>query len=166
MDLDKSLHVFHRVVELESFTRAAESLGLPKASVSTAVQQLEARVGTQLFHRTTRRVRPTADGRQFYLRSCNVLADMDELQNMFQTQGHQLRGRLRVDMSSGIAQRFVLPRLADFLADHPHLDVELSATDRLVDVVREGFDCVVRGGRPQDSSLIVRTRRGKWRRCA
>jgi DNA-binding transcriptional LysR family regulator len=157
MDLDKSLHVFHRVVELESFTRAAESLGLPKASVSTAVQQLEARVGTQLFHRTTRRVRPTADGRQFYLRSCNVLADMDELQNMFQTQGHQLRGRLRVDMSSGIAQRFVLPRLADFLADHPHLDVELSATDRLVDVVREGFDCVVRGGRPQDSSLIVRT---------
>jgi len=157
MDLTQSLRAFQRVVELGGFTRAADSLGLPKASVSTAIQQLEARLGTQLLHRTTRRVRPTADGQAFYQRSLDVLADMEELQGMFQTEDRPLRGRLRVDMGSGMARMFVLPRLAGFLAAHPQLEIELSATDRLVDVVREGFDCVLRGGHPQDSSLVART---------
>jgi len=157
MDLSQSLRAFQRVVELGGFTRAAESLGMPKASISLAIQQLEARVGTQLLHRTTRRVHPTADGQAFYQRSLDVLADMEELQGMFQTEGRPLRGRLRVDMGSGIARMFVLPRLAGFLARHPQLEIELSATDRLVDVVREGFDCVLRGGHPQDSSLVART---------
>ena len=157
MDLAQSLRAFQRVVELGGFTRAAESLGLPKASVSIAVQQLEARLGTQLLHRTTRRVQATADGRAFYQRSRDVLADMEELQAMFQTEGRQLRGRLRVDMGSGMARAFVLPQLPAFLAAHPQLEIELSATDRLVDVVREGFDCVLRGGHPQDSALVART---------
>ena len=157
MDLAQSLRAFQRVVELGGFTRAAESLGLPKASVSTAIQQLEARLGTQLLHRTTRRVQATADGRAFYQRSQDVLADMEELQAMFQTEGRQLRGRLRVDMGSGMARLFVLPQLPAFLAAHPQLEVELSATDRLVDVVREGFDCVLRGGHPQDGALVART---------
>jgi len=157
MDFAQSLRAFQRVVELGGFTRAADSLGLPKASVSTAIQQLEARVGTQLLHRTTRRVQPTADGRVFYQRSRDVLADMEELHSMFQTEAQQLRGRLRVDMGSGMARMFVLPQLAAFLAEHPQLEIELSATDRLVDVVREGFDCVLRGGTPQDSSLVART---------
>jgi len=157
MDLAQSLRAFQRVVELGGFTRAAESLGLPKASVSTAIQQLEARLGTQLLHRTTRRVQATADGRAFYQRSRDVLADMEELQAMFQTEGRPLRGRLRVDMGSGMARLFVLPQLPSFLAAHPQLEIELSATDRLVDVVREGFDCVLRGGHPQDGALVART---------
>ncbi|RZZ82318.1 LysR family transcriptional regulator [Pseudoxanthomonas winnipegensis] len=156
MEFAQSLRTFQRVVELGGFTRAAESLGLPKASVSTAVQQLEARLGTQLLHRTTRRVQPTADGRAFYQRSRDVLADLEELQGMFLTEGRQLRGRLRVDMSSGMARLLVLPQLPAFLAEHPQLEIELSATDRLVDVVREGFDCVLRGGTPQDSTLVAR----------
>lgn len=157
MEFAPSLRVLQRVVEMGSFTRAADSLGLPKASVSTAIQQLEARIGTQLFHRTTRRVQITADGQAFYQRSRDVLDDMDELASMFQSDVGQLRGRLRVDMGSGVARQFVLPRLPEFLERHPGVELELSATDRLVDLVREGFDCVLRGGQPQDSTLVART---------
>ncbi len=156
MDTLACLRIFMRVVELSSFTRAADTLGLPKASVSTAVQRLEASVGTQLLHRTTRRVRPTADGATFYQRSRDLVDDMDELQSMFQRDTTQLRGRLRVDMSAGMANRLVIPRLAEFLAEHPSLEVEISATDRRVDVVREGFDCVLRVGPLDDSTLVAR----------
>ena len=151
-----AMQAFVRVAELGGFTRAAESLGLPKASVSTAVQQLEAALGARLLHRTTRRVEMTQDGRMFYERSRDLLADMDELQAMFQQGGPSLRGRLRVDMPSGTARRFVVPRLAEFLDAHPQLELELSSTDRRVDLVREGFDCVLRVGTLGDSSLIAR----------
>jgi len=150
------LQIYVRVAELASFTRAADSLGLPKASVSQAVQQLESTLGTRLLLRTTRRVQTTPDGQQFYERCKDVLADVDELQSMFQRGGQALRGRLRVDMPSGVARQQVLPRLGEFLAAHPLLDVELSCTDRRVDLVREGFDCVLRVGRLEDSALVAR----------
>ncbi|MET0288339.1 MAG: LysR family transcriptional regulator [Pseudoxanthomonas sp.] len=155
MDALDLLRVFQRVAELGSFTRAADSLGLPKASVSTAVQRLEASLGTQLLHRTTRRVQLTADGEIFYQRSLDMVDDMDELHGMFR-QAHQLKGRLRIDMSGGLARGYVIPKLPAFLAEHPLLEVEISSTDRMVDVVREGFDCVVRVGTVADSSLIAR----------
>lgn len=151
-----TLRAFLRVAELGSFTRAADTLGLPKASVSTAVQRLEASLGTQLLHRTTRRVQLTADGTAFYQRSRDLLDDMDELQGMFQRDYNQLRGRLRVDMSAGIARQFVIPALPAFLAQHPQLEIEISGTDRRVDLVREGFDCVVRVGTVEDTSLVGR----------
>lgn len=150
-----AMQTFVRVAELSSFTRAADSLGLPKASASTAVRKLETSLGTQLLHRTTRRVHLTADGRAFYERCKDLLDDMDELQSMFQ-RAHALRGRLRVDMSSGLARHFVLPRLPEFLDQHPQLEIELSGTDRIVDVVREGFDCVLRVGTVDDSALAAR----------
>ncbi|MEB2258882.1 LysR family transcriptional regulator, partial [Xanthomonas campestris pv. campestris] len=125
MDTMDTLRAFLRVAELGSFTRAAETLGLPKASVSTAVQRLEASLGTQLLHRTTRRVQLTADGTAFYQRSRDLLDDMDELQGMFQRDHSQLRGRLRVDMSAGIARQFVIPALPAFLAQHPQLEIEI-----------------------------------------
>lgn len=150
-----AMKAFVRVAELSSFTRAADSLGLPKASASTAVRQLETSLGTQLLHRTTRRVHLTADGQAFYERCKDLLDDMDELQSMFQ-RAHALRGRLRVDMSSGLARHFVLPRLPEFLDQHPQLEIELSGTDRIVDVVREGFDCVLRVGEVEDSTLAAR----------
>jgi len=156
MNRIEAMQIFARVAELASFTRAAESMGLPKASISTAVQQLETLLGTRLLHRTTRKVQMTQDGRAFYERSKDLLADMDELQAMFQQGPQSLRGRLRVDLPSGVARSFVIPRLPEFLRDHPLLELELSATDRRVDLVREGFDCVLRIGPLYDSSLIAR----------
>lgn len=151
-----AMQIFVRVAELSSFTRAAESMGAPKASMSTAVQQLESLLGTRLLHRTTRRVELTQDGRAFYERSKDVLADMDELQSMFQHEQQALRGRLRVDMPSRVAHDLILPALPQWLAGHPQLELEISSTDRLVDLVREGFDCVLRVGELEDSSLIAR----------
>lgn len=152
----EGLQIFVRVAELSSFTQAAEQLGLPKARVSTAVQQLESELGTRLLHRTTRRVQLTQDGQAFYERSKDVLADMDELQTMFQHGVQSLRGRLRVDMPTLIARDQIVPRLPQFLAEHPHIDLELSSTDRRVDLVREGFDCVLRVGPLVDSGLVAR----------
>ena len=150
------LQIFARVAELSSFTQAAERLGMPKARVSTAVQQLEALLGARLLHRTTRKVQMTQDGLAFYERCKDVLADLDELQAMFQRGPQALRGRLRVDMPTGVARDQVLPRLPEFLAAHPHLNIELSSTDRRVDLVREGCDCVLRVGSLGDSGLIAR----------
>ncbi|MDP3653948.1 MAG: LysR family transcriptional regulator [Rhodoferax sp.] len=151
------MHIFTRVAELNSFTQAALALGLPKASASTAVQQLESLLGTRLLHRTTRKVQLTQDGQVFYERCKDVLADVDELQTMFQQQGAQaLRGRVRLDMSTGVARNIVIPRLPELLQLHPQLEVELSCTERRVDLVREGFDCVLRAGVVSDPGLIAR----------
>lgn len=151
------MHIFARVAELASFTQAAEALGIPKASASTAVQQLETQLGTRLLHRTTRRVQLTQDGQAYYERCKDLLADVDELQSMFQhPDGAGLKGRVRIDMSTGMARNVVVPRLPELLARHPGLEVELSSTERRVDVVREGFDCVLRTGAVVDSSLVAR----------
>lgn len=151
-----AMRIYQRVAELASFTATAEQLGLPKASVSAAVQQLENQLGTRLLHRTTRRVQMTQDGQVFYERSRDLLADMEELQGLFRAGPAELRGRLRVDMPQVIVRDLVLPHLPAFLAEHPGLEVELSSTDRRVDLVREGFDCVLRVGSLVDSSLIAR----------
>jgi DNA-binding transcriptional LysR family regulator len=151
-----AIQIYLRVAELASFTEAADSLGIAKANVSSAVQQLEAMLGTRLLHRTTRRVQMTHDGQAFYERSKDLLADFDELKTLFNNQQNQLRGRLRVDMPTAMARGLVIPALPEFLRQHPHLEIELSSTDRRVDVVREGFDCVVRVGTLHDSSLVAR----------
>ncbi len=151
-----ALRTFVTVAELASFTRAAERLGMPKARVSTTVQQLEAELGTRLLHRTTRTVRLTPDGEQFRERALLLLADADELQALFQQAPSALRGRLRLDLPIGLARAAVIPRLPEFLALHPQLDVELSTTDRRVDLIHEGFDCVLRIGTLEDSGLVAR----------
>lgn len=156
MNQIEAMHIYQRVAELAGFTAAADSLGLPKATVSAAVQQLEALLGTRLLHRTTRKVQMTQDGQVFYERSKDLLADMEELQTLFRNEQSALRGRLRVDMPQAVARDVVIPRLQEFLHEHPQLEIELSSTDRRVDVVREGFDCVLRVGTLADSSLIAR----------
>lgn len=158
----EAMRIYVRVAEVASFTQAGEDLGLPKASVSTAVQRLENLLGTRLLHRTTRRVQMTQDGQVFYERCREVLADMDEIQGLFRAEPASLRGRLRIDMPLIMARDIVLPALPDFMRQHPGIEIELSSTDRLVDVVREGFDCVVRVGTVADSSLIAR-RLGHYR---
>lgn len=156
MDQLDAMQIFLRVAELASFTQAADSLGLPKASISAAVQRLESQLGARLLHRTTRRVQLTQDGQAYYERSRDLLADMEELQTMFRRDEAQLSGRLRVDMPAGTARHAVMPRLPEFLERHPGLEVEVSSTDRRVDLVREGFDCVLRVGALGDSSLVAR----------
>jgi DNA-binding transcriptional LysR family regulator len=156
MNLTESMKVFVRVAELASFSAAADQLGLPRASVSAAVRQLEAELGTRLLHRTTRRVEMTQDGRVAYERAQDLLTDLDELRGMFRAEPARLRGRIRVDMPQAIANDVVLPALPTFLAEHPELEIELSSVDRRVDLVREGFDCVLRVGLLADSSLIAR----------
>lgn len=155
MRLD-ALKIFARVAEQGSFTRAAESLGLPKATVSTAVRDLETELGAQLLQRTTRRVSLTYDGQAFLDRTRDLLSDVDDLSAMFETDPGDLTGRVRVDMTVNMAAGVVIPRLPEFLARHRHIEVELSSTDRIVDVVREGFDCVVRVGTLPDSGLVAR----------
>jgi DNA-binding transcriptional LysR family regulator len=157
MSILDRMQIFTRVAELASFTQAAHALSLPKASVSTAVQQLEAGLGTRLLHRTTRKVQLTQDGQVFYERCKDLLSDMDEVQTMFQQQGAQnLRGRVRIDMSTGMARHAVIPRLPELLTRYPLLELEISSTERRVDLVREGFDCVLRSGAVGDVSLVAR----------
>lgn len=156
MDQCGAMRIFVRVAELASFTQAAQSLGQPKASVSLAVQKLEEELGVRLLHRTTRKVTMTQDGQAFYERSKDLLADLDELKGMFLADDADLAGRLRVDMPSGTAKTTIIPALPEFLRRYPRLEIELSSTDRRVDLVREGFDCVLRVGILADSSLVAR----------
>lgn len=156
MDLLDRYRIFVAVAELGGFTRAAERLGLPKASVSLAVRQLEAGLGAQLLHRTTRRVRLTRDGEAFLERCRALVEDVDEAQEMFRSEPRNLRGRLRVDMSTGLATDYVIPRIAEFLDAHPLLEIEIGVTERRVDVAGEGYDCVLRSGAVLDDTLVAR----------
>ncbi len=156
MDKIYAMQLFLCVAERESFTRAAESLGIPKGSVSRQIQALENMLGTRLLYRTTRRVQLTQDGMVYYERARDLLANIDELEGLFQHDPASISGRLRVDMPVGLARGLVIPKLREFLQFYPGIELELSSCDRLVDVIREGFDCVVRVGHLKDSGLIAR----------
>ncbi|WP_136066901.1 LysR family transcriptional regulator [Modicisalibacter radicis] len=151
-----ALLIFARVAEMTSFTRAAESLGIQKGRVSTVIRGLERDVGATLLHRTTRSVQLTEDGRAFYSRARDLLAEVQELQSMFVDNGAPLQGRLRVGMPTELAQSVVVPALPQLMTAHPELELELSSTDRHVDLVQEGFDCVIRLGPIVDETLIAR----------
>jgi DNA-binding transcriptional LysR family regulator len=154
MDLE-SVRMFVRVAELASFTRAAEQLGMPKSRVSLRVKELESELGSTLLHRTTRAVRPTPDGEQFLDRARALVAEADELSTMFQATS-TLRGVVRFDLPIAFARNLIIPRLPDFHALHPQLELIVSTTDRRVDVVRDGFDCVLRIGSLVESGLVAR----------
>ena len=150
------LLIFTRVADMGSFTRAADSLGIRKGRASSAVRQLEEAVGVRLLHRTTRSVQLTEDGRAYHARARALLADVDDLQSMFAGDRAALRGRLRVDLPTQVAQTAIMPVLPGFMATYPELELELSSTDRQVDPVQEGFDCVLRIGPIGDEALIAR----------
>ncbi len=148
--------IFIRVAEMGSFTHAAGSLGIQKGRASTAVRKLEEDVGVRLLHRTTRSVQLTEDGRAFHARARDLLADVDDLHSMFGGDRVALRGRLRVDLPTELARTTIVPALPDFMASYPELELEVSSTDRQVDLVQEGFDCVLRIGPIGDETLIAR----------
>ncbi|MBV1832651.1 LysR family transcriptional regulator [Novacetimonas pomaceti] len=156
MDRIDLFRVFARVVETTSFTRAAGTLKLPRSTVSTAIQELEGRLGVRLLARTTRSVTPTADGMAFYEHCLRLIADVEEAENLFRQDANTPRGLLRVNLPGRIGRLLVAPRLPEFLDRYPGIDIELGVTDRAVNLVEDGVDCVLRIGPLEDSGLIAR----------
>ena len=154
LDLDE-LRTFIKLAELGSFTRTGDQLGISKSKVSLQLQSLEARLGSDLVQRSTRHVRLTPEGAALLPRAQRLLTEADELESAAQA-SRAVRGRVRLDMPVSFARIVIVPRLPLLLARYPELELVLSATDRKVDPVREGFDCVLRVGRLTDSELVVR----------
>ncbi len=154
MDRFQEMQVFVRIAERGSFTQAADDLQLPRATVSNLIQRLEARLGVRLLERTTRTVRLTPDGEAYRQRCVGLLADLEEADGLFRQAVP--KGLLRVNLQGTLARRFVVPALPTFLARHPQLELQIGEDDRLVDLVREGVDCVLRAGQLRDSSLVAR----------
>lgn len=156
MDRIDLFRIFARVVECANFTRAADTLGMPRSSVSAAVQELEGRLGTRLLHRTTRKVSTTHDGSALYERCLPLIADMEDTENLFRLASGTPGGKLRVDMPGRIGRLIVAPALPDFLDRYPQIDIEIGVTDRAVDLVEERVDCALRVGALSDSELFAR----------
>ncbi|MDR6901407.1 LysR family transcriptional regulator [Rhizobium miluonense] len=156
MDRIDLFRIFSRVVECASFTRAADTLGIPRSSVSAAVQELEGRVGARLLHRTTRKVSPTQDGAAFYERCQQVIADVEDTENLFRQTAAQPSGRLKIDVPGRIGRLIIAPALPEFLDRYPQIDIDLGVTDRAVNLVEDSVDCVLRVGPLSDSGLIAR----------
>jgi LysR family transcriptional regulator for bpeEF and oprC len=156
MDRLDAMRVFVRIVELGSFTKAADDLQLPRATATHTIQQMEKRLGVRLLHRTTRQVSPTLDGDAYYQRCVRLLADVEEADAAFSQSAVAPKGKLRVDLQGTLGMHFVLPRIGDFFERYPEMELEIGMGDRLVDLVREGIDCVLRAGEPRDSSMVGR----------
>ncbi|PIA70043.1 LysR family transcriptional regulator [Pseudomonas sediminis] len=156
MDRFDAMQAFARVVETGSFTKAAATLHMSKTSVTQLVQQLEARLRVRLLNRTTRKVNVTADGAAYYERVVRLLADVDDAETSLSSAALAPRGRLRVDVSSPFARMLLIPALPAFYARYPEIQLTLGVSDRIIDIIGENVDCVVRGGEITDQSLIAR----------
>lgn len=154
MDRFNAMLVFTRIVELGGFAKAADSLQIPRASATVLIKQLEAHLGVQLLHRTTRQVSPTLDGTAYYQRCVLLLADLEEAEGLFRS--HQPKGTLRVEMPAAIGRLVVFPALPEFTGRYPLINLEIGLNDRPVDLIREGIDCVIRAGLTVDDSLVAR----------
>ena len=156
MDRLDAMRLFTRIVELASFTAAADDLNLPRATVTHTIKRLEAQLGTQLLQRTTRRVHTTRDGEAYYRHCVRLLAEVDAVEADFRQAAVQPRGRLRVDLPTQLARMWVIPALPAFFARYPLLALDIGTGDHFVDLLREGVDCVLRVGNLPDSGLVGR----------
>ena len=145
MDQIQAMRIFVRVVEAGTFTRAAHSLNLPKATVTKHVQALEERLRVKLLNRTTRRVTVTPDGAAYYDRTVRLLTDLDDIEASMTNARANPRGRLRIDVGTSVAQLLIIPHLAEFHARYPDIQVDLGVSDRTVDLIGDNVDCVIRG---------------------
>jgi DNA-binding transcriptional LysR family regulator len=150
------MQAFARVVEAGSFTKAAETLHMSKTTVTQLVQQLEARLRVKLLNRTTRKVNVTADGAVYYQRVIRLLADLDDAETSLPGAAASPSGRLRVDVPSPLARLILVPALPEFHARYPDIQIDMGVSDRIVDIIDENVDCVVRGGELMDLSLMAR----------
>lgn len=156
MDRFDAMQAFARVVEAGSFTKAAETLHMSKTTVTQLVQQLEARLRVKLLNRTTRKVNVTADGAVYYERVLRLLADMDDAETSLSGASTLPKGRLRVDVPSPLASMILIPALPAFYLRYPDIQIDMGVSDRIVDMIDENVDCVVRGGELTDQSLMAR----------
>lgn len=156
MDRFDTMLAFTRVVELESFTKAAMSLNLPKTTVSAQVLALEKRLRVKLLHRTTRRISVTTDGAAYYERAIRLLNELEETEAALNQATVTAKGRLRVDVPTPLGRLVIIPALPDFLKKYPEIQLEIGCDDRPIDLLEEGVDCVIRIGNLLDSSLVAR----------
>lgn len=157
MDRLRAMQTFVRIVEANSYTKAAETLDLPRAALTATIQKLEAYLGTQLLQRTTRTLSLTSDGAAYFRHCLAILAAVDEAEAPFRTgDGSAPQGRLRVELGGAVGRNVVLPRVGEFCRAYPDVELVLNLSDRLTDLVREGVDCALRVGELQDSALIGR----------
>ncbi|MEW6345461.1 MAG: LysR family transcriptional regulator [Paraburkholderia sp.] len=156
MDRLQAMEVFTRVVETNSFSKAAELLDLPRGSVSNLIQALEEHVGVRLLNRTTRQVSVTEDGALYYERCVGILAEISDAESSLSNKRQTPAGTVRVDTSGTLARALLLPALGDFYQQYPEIDVRLGLADRNIDLIQDGVDCVIRMGTPEESSLVAR----------
>jgi len=156
MDQLLAMRAYARVVEAGGFTRAADSLDMPVATVSKLVQELEAHLGVRLLQRTTRRVTVTPEGQDYYAKCTRVLRDVEDIDATFTAARGKPRGHLRIDVGGSTARDVLIPLLPDFVARYPDIRIDLGVSDRSVDLIADNVDCVIRGGRLDSSSLVAR----------
>lgn len=156
MDRFQAMQVFTRVVEMNSFTQAAESLGMPRATVTTTIQALERHLRVRLLNRTTRKLSLTPDGAAYYERCLRILADVEEAEASFTDGGRGPAGRLRIDVPPAIGRLILVPMLCDFRSRYPGIELVVGMTDRPVDMVQEAVDCVIRIGELKDPNMVTR----------
>jgi DNA-binding transcriptional LysR family regulator len=156
MDQLSAMRVFIRVVETGNFTRAADMLAMPKATVTNLIQGLEAHLRTKLLNRTTRRVMVTTDGALYYERAAQIISELEELDGSLSNSQSLPTGRLRVEMAGAFADPIIVPALCDFYQRYPDIRIDLGVSDRPVDYLAENVDCALRAGTPADQSLIAR----------
>ena len=157
MDKIKAMQTFVRIVEANSFTKAANTLNLPRASLTATMQNLESFLGRQLLQRTTRRLSLTPDGAQYYAQCVAILGAIDEAESSFRgVDADRPKGKLRIDLPAAVGRNLILPQIGAFHAAWPEVELAISSTDRLVDLIQEGIDCVLRVGQLQDSAMVAR----------
>ena len=156
MDRFMAMRVFSRVVEAGTFTKAADSLEMPKPSVTKLVQSLETHLRVKLLNRTTRRVTVTPDGAAYYERVVRLLSELEDIEASMSNAQANPKGRLRVDIGTSVAGLIIIPALPAFHARYPDIQIDLGVSDRPVDLISDNVDCVVRGGELTDQSLVAR----------
>lgn len=156
MDKFSAMQAFVRVVEAGTFTKAADSMGVPKPSVTRLIQDLEKELDTKLLNRTTRKVTVTVDGAAYYEQASRLLGEVQELESSMSRAKANPRGKLKVDIPSSLGMAIIIPALPDFYARYPDIQLELGVSDRPIDIIAENVDCVIRGGEITDQSLVAR----------
>lgn len=151
-----AMRVFVRVVEAGTFTNAADSMDMPKPTVTKLIQGLEAHLRVKLLNRTTRRVTVTPDGAAYYERITRLLGELEDIESNLANAQSSPKGKLRVDVGGTLARLILIPALPAFHARYPDIQLELGVTDRPVDLISDNVDCVIRGGALTDLSLVAR----------
>ncbi|WP_186646752.1 LysR family transcriptional regulator [Fluviispira vulneris] len=153
----KNINIFIEVAKYNSFTKAAMNLNMPKSYVSLGIKKLEEQVGARLFFRTTRQIHLTYEGKEYYDRCLSLLFQLNEVENLFKKDKNKIKGHLKISIPSRIARVILIPNLPKFFSNFPEIKLSLCSTDCYVNLIQDGYDCVVRVGDLKDSSYISKS---------